>query len=500
MPTTADFLAAYVPWLAEPGDGDSLPITVPTGYEDGVWSAFVWRDERKGTALLTFTVVTVGQVVTVSYTATQAAALIPSGASSFSGWWEFIETPAGGQPRTWFKGPFVLDPKRRSTGSGAQAVTASILANAITVEATATGGGGGGGGYSTPSQVLAALVTVDGTGSTLDADTVDGSHASAFATTAALAAHEADTTAIHGITDTSVLATASSVATAITTHTGATDPHGDQAFATSAIATAIANLIASAPGALDTLDELAAALGDDANFAATVTTALAGKQPIDSDLTAIAALSATNDDVVQRKAGAWTNRTVAQLLTDILAAGLQASLDAKQPLDGDLTTIAGLTATTDNIIQSVGSAWASRTPTQAKAALSLGNVDNTSDANKPVSTATQTALDLKADLSITANGQSGTTYTLVLTDAGKVIECNNASAITLTVPTNASVAFPTGTVIEVYQQGAGQITVTAAGGVTLRAPGGAKTRVQYSTLALRKRAADEWVLAGDATS
>jgi hypothetical protein len=50
---------------------------------------------------------------------------------------------------------------------------------------------------------------------------------------------------------------------------------------------------AGVPSALDTLDELAAALGDDANFAATVTTSLSGKQPLDSDLTAIAALTTT---------------------------------------------------------------------------------------------------------------------------------------------------------------------------------------------------------------
>lgn len=79
-------------------------------------------------------------------------------------------------------------------------------------------------------------------------------------------------------------------------------------------------------------------------------------------------------------------------------------LALKQPLDSDLTTIAGLTATTNNFIVSVASAWASRTPSQAKTALSLvkgdvglGNVDNTSDANKPVSTAQQTALNLKAN-------------------------------------------------------------------------------------------------------
>ncbi|MFA7264906.1 MAG: hypothetical protein WC054_01100 [Candidatus Nanopelagicales bacterium] len=77
-----------------------------------------------------------------------------------------------------------------------------------------------------------------------------------------------------------------------------------------------------------------------------------------------------------------------------------------QPVDSDLTTIAGLTATTSNVIQSVGSAWASRTPAQLKATLALakgdvglGNVDNTSDANKPVSTAQQTAFDLKLNIS-----------------------------------------------------------------------------------------------------
>lgn len=60
-------------------------------------------------------------------------------------------------------------------------------------------------------------------------------------------------------------------------------------------ATQVANYISgiiinSAPGTLDTLDEIAAALADDPNFAATMTAALAGKQPLDADLTAIAAL------------------------------------------------------------------------------------------------------------------------------------------------------------------------------------------------------------------
>jgi len=77
---------------------------------------------------------------------------------------------------------------------------------------------------------------------------------------------------------------------------------------------------------------------------------------------------------------------------------LQSALDGKQPIDADLTTLAGLTATTDNFIVSVASAWASRTVAQVKTTLALANVNNTTDAGKPVSTAQQTALDLKANL------------------------------------------------------------------------------------------------------
>lgn len=88
-------------------------------------------------------------------------------------------------------------------------------------------------------------------------------------------------------------------------------------------------------------------------------------------------------------------------------------------------------------------------------------------------------------------------YTLALADVASVVEVNKATAQTTTIPTNATVAFPIGTIIELYQQGVGQITVSASGGVTLRAPGGAKSRAQFSTISLRKRATDEWVVSGD---
>lgn len=65
-----------------------------------------------------------------------------------------------------------------------------------------------------------------------------------------------------------------------------------------------------------------------------------GFQPLDTDLTAVAALTPSNDDVLQRKAGAWSNRTIAQLLVDLSSPGT-----TFQPLDSDLSAIASLSTT-----------------------------------------------------------------------------------------------------------------------------------------------------------
>jgi hypothetical protein len=98
------------------------------------------------------------------------------------------------------------------------------------------------------------------------------------------------------------------------------------------------------------------------------------------------------------------------------------------------------------------------------------------------------------------NAQTGTTYTLVLTDAGKMVTLTNASAITLTIPTNASVAFPVNTRIDILQYGAGQVTVGGAG-VTLNSSGSKKKLTgQYSGASLWKKATDTWVLIGDITA
>jgi hypothetical protein len=132
-----------------------------------------------------------------------------------------------------------------------------------------------------------------------------------------------------------------------------------------------------------------------------------------------------------------------------------------------------------------------------KAAVGLGNVDNTSDANKPVSTAQQTALDAKTNKLIVTNRQTAS-YTLVLSDADKLVEMNVGSANNLTVPLNSSVAFATGTQILLAQYGAGQTTIVATSGVTVRSNGGKlKLNAQYSGATLVKIAENEWYLFGD---
>jgi hypothetical protein len=90
-------------------------------------------------------------------------------------------------------------------------------------------------------------------------------------------------------------------------------------------------------------------------------------------------------------------------------------------------------------------------------------------------------------------------YTAALTDRGTCIEMNVASANNFTIPTNASVAFPIDATLTVCQYGAGQTTIVPASGVTIRTPSSLTTRVQYSTVFLRKRATNEWVISGDLT-
>jgi hypothetical protein len=111
--------------------------------------------------------------------------------------------------------------------------------------------------------------------------------------------------------------------------------------------------------------------------------------------------------------------------------------------------------------------------------------------------ATIANLALKTDKLVVANRQTAS-YTLVLSDADKLVEMNVGSANNLTVPLNSSVAFSTGTQILLAQYGSGQTTIVATSGVTIRSNGAKlKLNAQYSGATLVKIAENEWYLFGD---
>jgi hypothetical protein len=97
---------------------------------------------------------------------------------------------------------------------------------------------------------------------------------------------------------------------------------------------------------------------------------------------------------------------------------------------------------------------------------------------------------------VVTNAQSAS-YTLVLSDKDKIVEMGVGSANNLTVPLNATVAFPIGSQINILQTGSGQTTIVATGGVTINATPGLKMRAQWSYATLVKRAENTWVLVGD---
>ena len=95
------------------------------------------------------------------------------------------------------------------------------------------------------------------------------------------------------------------------------------------------------------------------------------------------------------------------------------------------------------------------------------------------------------------NAQTGTTYTLVIGDEYLIgVTMDNAAANTITIPTNASVAFPIGTTILITQLGAGATTIAAAGGVTTVVPADSPLLIGAvgGSRVIQKRATNEWIL------
>jgi hypothetical protein len=265
---------------------------------------------------------------------------------------------------------------------------------------------------------FSAVGTIAGT----DAQTAIAEVATDAAT--ALSTHEADTTSVHGISDTSALALTADVVTK-----ASYDAH-----------------------------TVLAATSDNTPAALTV-----GEQTLVGRITSgnIAALTASQ---------------VRTLLALVIGTNVQA-------WDADLDALAALTSAANKLPYATGSGtWALADYTA---------VARTFDALSTL-LAQQQLLSTQA-----INAQTGTTYTLVASDSTKLITQSNGSGITTTVPQDSDVTWAIGDYCELYQLGAGQITVAAGTGATLRSTPTAKARAQYSRLFLQKIAANTWALSGD---
>ena len=94
------------------------------------------------------------------------------------------------------------------------------------------------------------------------------------------------------------------------------------------------------------------------------------------------------------------------------------------------------------------------------------------------------------------NNQTGTTYTLVAADNGEIVVCNNAAAITVTVPSGLGVGFS----CSIVQKGAGQITLSASGTTLRLVASQNKTAAQYAVMTLLSHVADEFIVGGNVSA
>lgn len=253
----------------------------------------------------------------------------------------------------------------------------------------------------------------------------------------------------------------SEVATAVANEATARD---------AAIATAIANLVAGSPGILDTLKEIADALGDDPNFAATMTTALAGKQPLAATLTTLAGLATT---AIGRN-----------ILTAANAGAIQAILSLTPGTDVqahsavlDATTASFTTAKDTKLSGIATGATANDTDANLHAYSDAKVEDALVDgvtAKAPSQNAVFDALALKAHVLIPTAIQTAS----YAANPAEVVPLNTASAtpIVVTLPAGSAV----GTVVEVgWILGANATaTIVCAGSDTFQG-GGTTSTLQY---------------------
>jgi hypothetical protein len=296
--------------------------------------------------------------------------------------------------------------------------------------------------------------------------------------------------------------------------------------------TSISNLIDGAPSTLDTLNEIAAALADTANFSDTVVLktgstmsgALAmGTNKITGLGTPTASTDATTKGYVDGITTAPSNLTgVITSVGPATSIASQTGTGTKFVVDNTptlITPVLGVaTATSINgtsipssktlvATDSTDYVVPSQTGNSGKYLTTNGTVSSWGTITAPEVTlagaetlTNKTLTDAKINLAFDAETAS---YTAVLANNSQIVTMNNASANTFSIPTNASVAFPIGTQINVLQIGAGQTTIQAvtSGTTTIQSTAAAsaapKLRTRYSAATCVKAGTDLWYVFGD---
>lgn len=100
----------------------------------------------------------------------------------------------------------------------------------------------------------------------------------------------------------------------------------------------------------------------------------------------------------------------------------------------------------------------------------------------------------------TLNAQSGSVYTLALTDAGKLVQMTASVSASVTIPANSTVPFVTGTAIAVTAWGSASCRIVAASGVTINSTVGsgspAALTARYAGAQLYKMDTNTWLVVG----
>ncbi len=162
------------------------------------------------------------------------------------------------------------------------------------------------------------------------------------------------------------------------------------------------------------------------------------------------------------------------------------------------TTVTGDVTISSSGVTAISSDTIVNADINSSAAIAYSKLNlTTSIKNSDIATDAEIALTKVAD--VTISQKTTTPYVIALGDKNSLIEMNLAGANVVNVPTNASTAFPIGTVINIVQYGAGKTQVVAStpGTTSVRATPGNFLRDRYATAALIKRGTDEWYLIGD---